>query len=330
MVSTHFAEPHRPSERELRLMDLLARQAADYLERKDAENTRQLPVRELNHRVKNTLAIVQATAQQTMRSTKDPADFAKRINGRLRSLARVHSLLTESTWQGADLSQLIRDQLLQGSIDEERLTAWGPVVHVAPQTALHTGIILHELATNSLKYGALSAPRGWIAIRWSVTGNTLDVQWVERGGPAVSAPVKRGFGTTLVEQSAKSEGGKAEQVFESEGITWKISVSLPQFDRREEATLIEPPSAAAVTTQKSAGIATKASAQLAGRRLLVIEDESFLALDLVDMLELAGAAIVRAVGTEEEALQMIKAEDFDCALLDGNLHGRPVTSIAAA
>jgi hypothetical protein len=124
------------------------------------------------------------------------------------------------------------------------------------------GVILHELATNSLKYGALSALRGWVAIRWSVAGNRLDLQWTERGGPAVSAPVKRGFGTTLIQQSAKSEGGKAEQL--SGGITWKISVSLPQFNRREEAILVQPPSAAAVTTQKSATIATKATAQLAG------------------------------------------------------------------
>ena len=234
----------------------------------EAENTRQLLVLELNHRVKNTLASVQAIAQQTMRSTKEPDEFTRRFFGRIQSLARVHALLTDSTWRGADLRELIRDQLLHGPVDEARLTAWGPTVHLQPQMALHLAVMLHELGTNSMKYGALSVPKGWIAINWTVMADMLNVQWVERGGPIVSAPSRRGFGTTLIEQSAKSEGGKAEQLIEPDGLTWKISMRLPHTDGRQQADADEAgllrPSPAPLWAPGA-----EREAPFAGRRFLV-------------------------------------------------------------
>jgi signal transduction histidine kinase/CheY-like chemotaxis protein len=335
MISTHYAKPHLPGERELRLLDLLARQTSDYLERKEEEQfrkrvelTQQLLVSELNHRVKNTLASVQAIAQQTVRSTKDPSDFAARFSGRIQSLARVHSLLTDSTWHGADLRELIRDQLLRGAVDDSRLTAWGPAVHLEPQMAVHLAVMLHELGTNSVKHGALSSAKGWVTVNWSVAGDVLNLQWVERGGPIVSAPAKRGFGTSLIEQSAKSEGGNAELFFEPEGITWKISMVLPQADSRQEFVREQPELITAATQQEAAP--AEPASQLAGLRLLVIEDESLIALDLVDRLETAGADVAPPVSAEKQAIKAIEDGDFDCALLDANLHGRPVDEIAAA
>jgi PAS domain S-box-containing protein len=295
----------------------------------EAENTRQLLVLELNHRVKNTLASVQAIAQQTMRSTKEPDEFTRRFFGRIQSLARVHALLTDSTWRGADLRELIRDQLLHGPVDEARLTAWGPTVHLQPQMAMHLAVMLHELGTNSMKYGALSVPKGWIAINWTVMADMLNVQWVERGGPIVSAPSRRGFGTTLIEQSAKSEGGKAEQLIEPDGLTWKISMRLPHTDGRQQADADEAgllrPSPAPLWAPGAAR-----EAPFAGRRFLVVEDESLIALDLVDTLEKLGAEEAQAVSTEQESLALLKESAFDCALLDANLHGRSVENIAAA
>jgi PAS domain S-box-containing protein len=294
----------------------------------EAENTRQLLVRELNHRVKNTLASVQAIAQQTMRVTNEPGEFARRFSGRIQSLARVHALLTESTWQGADLRELIRDQLLHGPVDETRLTAWGPVVHLQPQMALHLAVMLHELGTNSIKYGALSASKGWVAINWMVMGDVLNLQWVERGGPTVSTPSRRGFGTTLIEQSAKSEGGKAEQLIEPEGLTWKISMKLPESDARPRSDASEPILVRFSPAQSPA--VAKSEAPLADQRFLVVEDESLIALNLVDTLERLGADEARAVSTEQEACVLLEKHTFDCALLDANLHGRSVENIAAA
>jgi two-component sensor histidine kinase/CheY-like chemotaxis protein len=295
----------------------------------EAENTRQFLVRELNHRVKNTLASVQAIAQQTMRVTNEPGEFARRFSGRIQSLARVHALLTESTWQGADLRELVRDQLLHGPVDETRLTAWGPVVHLQPQMALHLAVMLHELGTNSIKYGALSAPKGWVAINWTVMGDVLNLQWVERGGPTVSTPSRRGFGTTLIEHSAKSEGGKAEQLIEPEGLTWKISMKLPEGDTRPRSDANEPTLVRPSPAQSPAHVA-KPEAPLADRRFLVVEDESLIALDLVDTLERLGADEARCVSTEQEACVLLEKDTFDYALLDANLHGRSVENIAAA
>jgi PAS domain S-box-containing protein len=295
----------------------------------EAESTRQLLVRELNHRVKNTLASVQAIAQQTMRTTKEPDQFALRFSGRVQSLARVHALLTESTWQGAELRELIRDQLLHGPVDETRLTAWGPTIHLEPQMAMHLAVMLHELGTNSVKYGALSVPKGWVAVSWTVTDDVLNLQWIERGGPIASAPTRRGFGTTLIEQSAKSEGGKAERYIDSDGLTWKISMRMPQAHAALGVDFNEPGLVRPSPTPLQAK-AVKPEKPFSNRRFLVVEDESLIALSLVDTLERLGANEARAVSREQECLDLLEGNAFDCALLDANLHGRSVENIAAA
>src|SRR5262249_38510210 len=133
--------------------------ARDISDRKRHEQTQQLLVSELSHRVKSTLAVVQAIAQQTLRRAKDPAEFAASFGGRIQSMSRVPALLSESGWQGAELRDIIRDQLFSAS-DPSRITAWGPPVHLDPQVALHLALMLHELGTNSVKYGALSKADG--------------------------------------------------------------------------------------------------------------------------------------------------------------------------
>ena len=303
----------------------------DFTERKRAEQTQQLLLNELNHRVKNTLASVQAIVQRTLRSTNDPADFAGRLSGRIQSLARVHSLLTNTNWQGADLREVILDQLLQGAVDETRVTAWGPAIRLGPQMALHLALMLHELGTNSVKYGALSGARGWVTVNWTVKDNVLQMRWVERGGPTVTAPISRGFGTTLVEQSAKGEGGRAQMLCEAEGVTWEIALPLPSAEPFDASAGLGPPDLVAPTAPNHDEVAARRPrAKLAGLRFLVVEDEPLIALDFAELLERAGADVAPPVGTESEALRIIEQADFDGALLDANLHGRPVNAIAAA
>jgi PAS domain S-box-containing protein len=298
----------------------------------EARQTQQLLVDELNHRVKNTLASVQAIVQHTLRSAKDPAKFAANFAGRIQSMSRVHSLLTSAAWKGADLREVIRDQLLLGTVDESRLTAWGPVVHLEPRMALHVALMLHELGTNSSKYGALSGERGWVTIAWTVEDGLLRLRWAERGGPAVSAPTRRGFGTTLIEQSAGSEGGNARMSIVADGILWEITIPLPR-SAAPDGTL---PVSFATGLIDSAFLDEEGSAtdkrpgQLAGRRFLVVEDEPLVALDLIAGLEEAGGEVVGQAGTSEEALAFVEGSTFDVALLDGNLRGRPVDDIAAA
>jgi signal transduction histidine kinase/DNA-binding response OmpR family regulator len=303
--------------------------ATDITERVKAEGTRQLLLGELNHRVKNTLASVQAIAQQTLRHTKEPTEFALRFSGRIQSLSRVHSLLTDTTWEGADLAELIRDQLIRGAVDEAKLAASGPTVRLAPQTAVLLALMLHELGTNSNKYGALSSRDGRVTITWCVVDDLLHLRWIERGGPAVERPRRRGFGTILIEQSVKSAGGRAEMLCEQHGITWKLSVKLPLAE-------LQNPDAETLRADRSKSDAgqwaddgTQSWPPLAGRRFLVVEDEPLIALELVAALEAAGADAVSSIGTLGEALQVIGHNDFDCVLLDANLQGRSVNEIAA-
>jgi CheY-like chemotaxis protein len=234
-------------------------------------------------------------------------------------------MLTEATWQSADLRELIRDQLLRGTVDERRLRAWGPVVRLAPQMTLHVAMMLHELGTNSIKYGALSSPAGSIAVTWSYNNGMLNLEWVERGGPPVTAPSPRGFGTTLIEQSAKSEGGSAQMVSEAQGVTWKIALPLPASATTTSSVAPEPKRA----VEPRGAISAAKRALLAGKCLLVVEDEPLIGLDLVSTLDKAGAEVAPPVGTEKEALELIERRHFDAVLLDANLHGRGVDAIAA-
>jgi PAS domain S-box-containing protein len=160
----------------------------DITDRRQAEQARRLLVNELNHRVKNTLASVQAIVQHTLRRTRDPAEFVASFAGRIQSLSRVHSILSDTTWRGADLRELIRDQLLVGAVDETRLKASGPTVQLESQMALQLALMLHELGTNSIKYGALSQSQGQVTITWTVDNGVLGLRWLERGGPPVCAP----------------------------------------------------------------------------------------------------------------------------------------------
>jgi two-component sensor histidine kinase len=304
----------------------------DITERKQADQTQQLLVSELNHRVKNTLASVQAIAQYTLRRTKDPSEFVTAFTGRIQSLSRVHSILSSTTWQGADLRELIRDQLLRGSVDETRLTAWGPAVRLESQMALHMALMLHELGTNANKYGALSRSQGRVAITWTVEDGTLRLRWVERGGPPVRAPTSRGFGMTLIEQSAKGEGGDAHLSLEADGIIWEITLPLP----RSAASNVSQAERSAASGHSGTAprpqvrVVEKAVARLAGKRFLVVEDEPLVALDMVAGLEEAGAEMVAHVGTVTDALQIIGSTPFDGAFLDGNLRGQSVDEVAAA
>jgi two-component sensor histidine kinase len=294
-----------------------------------ARQTQQLLVEELNHRVKNTLASVQAIAQHTLRSTRDdPAEFASKFAGRVQSLARAHSLLTSTVWKGADLRDLIRDQLELCPIDQSRLTASGPAIHMLPHMVQHVALMLHELGTNSAKHGALSTAQGSVAITWGVEDGLLHLKWVEQGGPPVAVPITRGFGTTLIEQSARSEGGNTSMSIDASGIAWDITLPLPM-----NVAPLEQPTPAQSTdaeAQNPAPVATEPRARLSGFRFLVVEDEPLVSLDLVAGLEGAGAEVVGPAGTLEEALQLVATTSIEAALLDGNLHGKPVDEIAAA
>ena len=189
-----------------------------------------LLVEELNHRVKNTLAILQSIAAQTFRSASRPE--REKFEGRLRALAEAHNLLSTEKWQGSDLQDVIGRVLQPYSLNNpERLRMFGSKVPLAPRLAVVLSMILHEIATNAAKYGALSNDSGTVSLDWEIieedARRKLRLIWTEAGGPPVSAPVHRGFGSRLIERSARDQlGGEATVDFLPRGVVCTVTVGL--------------------------------------------------------------------------------------------------------
>ncbi len=202
--------------------------AYDITERKAQEKTRQLLLDELNHRVKNTLAMVQSIARLTLRQTKSPEDFAASFSGRIQALAGAHDVLTASSWQGADLGSLVKDQLIISDASEGRFRCSGPSVKLEPQAAVGLSLVLHELGTNASKYGSLSAATGHVNLSWKTEdgGNALKLRWQEANGPKVTEPSRRGFGTFIIEQSLSGLDGGAELRFEPTGLVCEMRLPI--------------------------------------------------------------------------------------------------------
>ncbi len=206
----------------------------DITERRRAEDMQRLLLAELDHRVKNTLATVQAIAMQTLNANMEPAAFVESFSGRIQALGRAHGLLSRSGWQGADLAMLVNEQLMLGiSGGDRRICASGPDIILEPQAALHLGLVLHELGSNARKYGCLSYPEGRLAAEWWLNDNSgrpmLRLRWSESDGPPVAAPQKRGFGTVLIERSLRyALGGEAQLNFAPGGLTCSICLPLPK------------------------------------------------------------------------------------------------------
>ncbi|KRR15190.1 histidine kinase [Bradyrhizobium jicamae] len=189
-----------------------------------------LLIEELNHRVKNTLAVLQSIATQTFRSASRTE--REKFEGRLGALAEAHNLLSEEKWQGAELREVIA-RVLQPYLlnNPERVRMFGPQVPLSPRLAVVLSMILHEIGTNAAKYGALSNDTGTVAVDWEILeeadGRKLRLIWTEAGGPPVTAPVQRGFGSRLVERSARDQlGGEATVDFLPRGVIYTISCAL--------------------------------------------------------------------------------------------------------
>ena len=202
----------------------------DISDRKEWEARQRLMTRELAHRIKNSFAVLQGILRSTLRTSRDPQDFAEAFSGRLHSLAAAQDVLTANDWKGAELGTLAKHQLAAYVLNEDnRVEITGPEVNLPAEYAAPFGLIFNELATNALKYGALSVPEGNIQIMWRTERNPdsstkIFLTWRERGGPKVTAQGPRGFGSSLIEKSLA--GAKIENFFEPEGLTCKIELTL--------------------------------------------------------------------------------------------------------
>jgi two-component sensor histidine kinase len=203
----------------------------DVTERKAAEDHIQFLMHEISHRSKNLLTVIQSIARRTARTAGTMEEFENRFERRLQGLAASHDVLVRKNWQGAPLAELVRQQLVPFvEIQSSRFELVGPDIVVTADAAQAIGLAIHELATNAIKYGALSAPTGKVRISWMLDGNAgassqLSLNWIEQGGPPATPPSRKGFGhVVIVDMIERSLNGKVAVEFAVEGLKWSVSM----------------------------------------------------------------------------------------------------------
>jgi PAS domain S-box-containing protein len=209
--------------------------AVDVTDHKQNEAHLRMLMRELTHRSKNLLAVIQAMARQTARHSESIDAFLDHFGARLQALATSHDLLVQESWHGVSLNDLVQRQLgpyLNRSGSE--LSVAGPAIVLKPEAAQSLGLALHELATNAANYGALSVPAGKVLVNWlrmpPADGYGLELTWVEQSGPAVSAPSHRGFGSMVIERNlARSLDAEVEWTFAPDGLRCRIVLPITQL-----------------------------------------------------------------------------------------------------
>jgi len=295
--------------------------ARDITERRQAEERQALLMAELDHRVKNTLAAVLSVASQTLGAGEATAALA----GRIAAMADAHGLLAQNRWEGAGLAGLL-DAMLGPHAD--RVTLDGPEVQLSARVAQLLGMVIHELATNAAKYGALSTPEGRIAVAWRIEGDgigQLVLEWAESGGPPVAQPSREGFGTKFLQHSLRYElHGSTRLEYRAAGLHCTLRLPLDRIVvpvRRDAET--RPHAAARADGQSE-------RTSLEAKRILLVEDAVLVAMQTEELLESAGCVPVGPAATVEEALALAESEPLDAALLDVNLDGDLVFPVAAA
>nr|WP_294546826.1 HWE histidine kinase domain-containing protein [uncultured Rhodopila sp.] len=304
---------------------VLRRIEAAAAERQRAREHEKLLIAELDHRVKNTLGVIQSLVVQTSRSATSMTEFVTGLERRIRSMAQSHSLLTRSHWTGVEIHALLRDELDQYGLDGAAVTLSGPDLVLAPKAALALSLAVHELATNAAKYGALSTLQGVVAVSWGAVANGgIELSWRESGGPAVSPPLQRGFGSRLIEQALMMEtGGRSMIRFPDGGVQCDIVLpassiagALPDSGAKASARVpdAEPPA----VPRKSRP------------RVLIVEDSYLISLLLEQVLEDQGWELVGPATRVPAALALAQTERIDAALLDINLDGEMSWPVAMA
>ena len=289
----------------------------DITERKSNEEARSLLAREVDHRAKNALAVAQALIGLTKADTVD--EFAEAIRGRIASLGRAHSLLAQSQWRGAPLDQLIRDEILPYA-KEGQLLLNGPKVSCSASAVQSLSLLIHELATNAVKYGALGSESGHVTIDWRPEGELVRICWKEQGGPPVVPPKRKGFGTKLLNQvSGRQLNADLNFDWNPKGLEVEIELPSDMFVAGDIGRIGQ-----AEASDKSVSLNTGED-----RRILLVEDEELVALELGSELTRLGWAIIGPAATLKEA-QALLSSNFDAAVLDVNLRGRSVYPVAEA
>lgn len=306
----------------LRLTDAAER------ERRAAHDRQELLIAELNHRVRNILTLIRGLVGHSKSGAGTMEEFAKVLNDRIHALSRAHDQITRGNWGAAPLDELFKTETAAFLGKKAgRFELDGPRVLLAPHAFATMALVAHEMVTNSAKYGALKDSHGKVKVSWKIdeTGR-LVIEWRERGGPAVQAPSRRGFGSTVIERSIPYDlQGEAEVKYAMAGVEARFVIP---------AAFVQP--AAPENVSDANGSATMQTAPasedepekiLAGRALLV-EDNLIIALDAEEMLIRLGAEGVDVAASVRDALTLIDRQAPDFAVLDVNLTGETSFPIA--
>jgi light-regulated signal transduction histidine kinase (bacteriophytochrome)/CheY-like chemotaxis protein len=299
------------------LIEVVLRLADDATaERQQASARQELLIAELNHRVRNILGLIRGLIHQSVSDDGEVQKFVKLVDGRIHALARAHNQITQDHWGPAHLQALIDAETAAFVHDGERVVSAGKPVMLNPQSFSTMALVLHELVTNSMKYGSLSRSGGLAHIEWDrLPDGDLEIRWRETGGPPVSPPKRQGFGTTIIERSVPYDlGGEARMAYNEDGVE-----ALFRIPARHVS---DPPAAGTplVTFPKvAAGHQQPPPDVLAGQTVLLVEDSLIIALDAEDILRKLGADDVCTAASVEAALDLIDSSPPTVAILDINL-----------
>jgi len=293
----------------------------DITDLKEAEARRELLAREVDHRARNMLAIVQSIVHMT----KAPSinDFVRIVEGRIRALSIAHALLAESRWEGAKLDQVIREELAPYRVgDAERFAISGPQVFLTPATAQAIAIVVHELATNAAKYGALSQGKGKVTVGWEWRrDDVLRMHWQESGGPPVRPAETDGYGSKVIAASARQLGGTTRFDWQPGGLRFAMLMKIGDGSVDDDA-------AADLEDVNDFEPAARASQLPAGGQILLVEDEAFVAMMMRDLIAEIGFHVVGPFGKIADAIENLDRHALVAAVLDVNLAGEKIYPLA--
>ena len=288
----------------------------DITERKEAEERQALLAQEVDHRAKNALALVQSLLRLT--KAKDIAQYVQAVEGRINALSHVHAILAQSRWIGAGLRGLVEEELEPYRPGAKKISVSGPDILLKPAAAQTLALVLHELATNAAKYGSLSVPTGTLDVSWQLAGDNLAVQWIEEGGPSIKKPQFEGFGSKVMFASIDRQlGGSSDFDWREGGLhcLFKIpkdKLTVPETPRaRQNASRIGSPFRLAKN-----------------HRVMIVEDETLVALSLAQSLRDLGFSIVGPFASIAEAELALSKDKIDAAVLDINIAGELVYPLA--
>lgn len=282
----------------------------DITDRKEAEDMQILLAREVDHRARNALGVAQAIVRLARADSVE--NYIKAVDGRIQALAHTHELLSKSRWQGADITRLIDEELAPyREADAGKIRIDGPEVILSPERAQAIGIVLHELATNAAKYGALSCRDGKLDVIWRFAHDKLSLDWIESGCRAIAPPTRKGFGTKIITSSLQQGSGSgASFKWLPEGLHFAMTMDCGR----------KVPSARSQTLDEAG----------AGKRALVVEDETLIGMLTMAMIKELGYAALGPMTNIADANDIIDKHDFDVAVIDLNLNGTVAYPLAEA